>query len=150
MTVKPQSVAIRGAHGPVSANYPAEVECEAVGSRPPATVSWYLDDRPLHGGSGSTRHVTSDDVSVSVVRFTPAPNHNGRPLRCRAANPQMPEYAIEDSWILDVYCKSSDYCLTVDPSVYHPCSLRAIKLASTYVTQVMRVRICMRVVGVGM
>ncbi|XP_075554964.1 synaptogenesis protein syg-2-like [Dermacentor variabilis] len=106
--LKPHSVTIRGAHGPLSANYPAEVECEAVGSRPAANLTWDLDGVPLTSSAlqdGGRPKVAANDVSVSVVRFTPSPIHNGRPLRCRAANPEMPDDAIEDSWTLDVHYK---------------------------------------------
>ncbi|XP_077537762.1 neuronal cell adhesion molecule-like [Haemaphysalis longicornis] len=104
--LKPVSVTIRGAHGPLSANYPAEVECEAVGSRPPANLTWDLDGVPLASSALGGGNRAANDVSVSVVRFTPAPSHSGRPLRCRATNPEIPEGAsIEDSWTLDVHYK---------------------------------------------
>ncbi|KAH7984182.1 hypothetical protein HPB52_017788 [Rhipicephalus sanguineus] len=106
--VKPQSVTIRGAHGPLSANYPAEVECEAVGSRPAANLTWDLDGVPLTSSAlqdGGQPKAAANDISVSVVRFTPSASHNGRPLRCHAANPEMPDDAIEDSWTLDVHCE---------------------------------------------
>ncbi|XP_037504917.1 hemicentin-2 [Rhipicephalus sanguineus] len=106
--VKPQSVTIRGAHGPLSANYPAEVECEAVGSRPAANLTWDLDGVPLTSSAlqdGGQPKAAANDISVSVVRFTPSASHNGRPLRCHAANPEMPDDAIEDSWTLDVHYK---------------------------------------------
>lgn len=46
-SVGPSSVEIRGLEGPVSAGKLLRVECEAKGSRPPATLTWWLDGTML-------------------------------------------------------------------------------------------------------
>ncbi|XP_064467330.1 hemicentin-2-like [Ornithodoros turicata] len=100
----PQNVTIRGAQGPLSAHYPVEVECEVLGSLPAAVVSWYLGSDALPGSRGDN-YLTSNNVTVSLVKFTPKPEHNGQPLRCIAYNPHMPGIKVQDSWKLDIYYK---------------------------------------------
>ena len=52
------------------------------------------------------------NVTLSQLDVTLTPEDDGKKLVCRAENAHLgPASAVEDSWMLDVYCKSSDYYL---------------------------------------
>ena len=47
------------------------------------------------------------NVTLSQLAVQLTPEDDGKKLVCRAENPQLgPSSAIEDSWLLDVFCKS--------------------------------------------
>ena len=51
LSVGPSTVTVRGVESPISAGRKHRVICEARGSRPPATLSWWLDGTQMHGVS---------------------------------------------------------------------------------------------------
>ena len=51
---------------------------------------------------------STGETSTSSLMYTPRPSDSGRVMRCRATNPQMNVGVLEDSWTLDVQCKSVD------------------------------------------
>ncbi|XP_071524055.1 uncharacterized protein [Panulirus ornatus] len=73
--------------GVLSAGVQAEVKCTVWGSSPPPNVTWTLAGTILP----STKPWVSDDGnrSVSMVRFTPHPRHDGTQLECSAHNPAI-------------------------------------------------------------
>lgn len=46
-TVRPLLVEILAREQPISVGREAELACRAVGSRPPAIITWWLDDKPM-------------------------------------------------------------------------------------------------------
>ena len=50
---------------------------------------------------------STGETSTSSLMYTPRPSDAGRTMRCRAANPKMNVGVLEDSWTLDVQCKST-------------------------------------------
>ena len=50
---------------------------------------------------------STGETSTSSLMYTPRPSDAGRTMRCRAANPKMNVGVLEDSWMLDVQCKST-------------------------------------------
>ena len=46
------------------------------------------------------------NVTSSTLRFRPKVEDMGKMLRCRAENPVMPASQMEDTWSLDINCKS--------------------------------------------
>ncbi|XP_042228361.1 nephrin-like isoform X2 [Homarus americanus] len=100
MNFGPESVEVRGLEGPVSAGRPQQVVCEARGSRPPATLTWWLDGSMKK----SVSHMTSLDglVSTSTLELLIGPEEEGSKLTCRAENRDLPATTIEASHQLQV------------------------------------------------
>ena len=48
---------------------------------------------------------SENGMSVSILRWTPDAEDEGKYLTCRAENRHLPETAIEDKWKLKVHCK---------------------------------------------
>nr|XP_053651478.1 B-cell receptor CD22-like [Cherax quadricarinatus] len=102
MNYGPESVEVRGLDGPVSAGRPHQVVCEARGSRPPATLTWWLNGRMKKGVS----QMTSRDVNVpwtsSTLELVIGPEDEGSKLTCRAENHELPATTIESTHQLQV------------------------------------------------
>ncbi|KAL1437212.1 hypothetical protein MTO96_049194 [Rhipicephalus appendiculatus] len=89
--LKPSMVRIRSKQRPLAAGLPAEIECEAAGSRP----------------------CTGDNMVVmlignrvfSVVTYTPRREDNEKLLRCVAENPSIAGSFLEATYSLDVHYK---------------------------------------------
>ncbi|XP_076310293.1 protein turtle-like [Tachypleus tridentatus] len=105
MNFRPIAVQVLDKDRPLSAEKSTQLRCQAVGSRPPAKISWWKGSQQLK----STRTLTSPDptangnISVSVLTIKPTNDDNGKYLSCRAENPLIPRSAIEDGWKLDVH-----------------------------------------------
>lgn len=63
-------------------------ECESLGSRPPANISWFLDGQPVNGSF--SKIAFDGNVSRSVL-LLPASERPGNLLECRAANRNLPK-----------------------------------------------------------
>ncbi|RWS28955.1 hemicentin-2-like protein [Leptotrombidium deliense] len=101
LNLRPLDVKITSTKRPLSAGKRVELRCQSRGSRPAAVVTWWK-------GSKRLQHVTEDtssheNVTISSVHFTPSIEDNGKMLSCRADHSILPDSALEDSWILDVY-----------------------------------------------
>ncbi|XP_022183583.1 hemicentin-1-like [Myzus persicae] len=76
-----------------------DVQCHSAGSRPPASITWYRNDKKLP-------KIKQDDVKENVtsseMTFVPTTDDNGKSITCRAENPQVPKMALEDNFILKV------------------------------------------------
>ncbi|KAH7933672.1 hypothetical protein HPB49_015503 [Dermacentor silvarum] len=106
LRVKPARAVIRGKQDFLSAEFRAEVECEAEGSLPPALVSWWLDGVRLNASLAQTRLSAGGNVTTSLLGFVPRARDNGRQLRCVATNPRMPGHdQVADRWVLQVHCE---------------------------------------------
>ncbi|XP_077542494.1 protein turtle homolog A-like isoform X3 [Haemaphysalis longicornis] len=106
MNLKPVHAVIRGKQDFLSAEFRAEVECEAEGSLPPALVSWWLDGVRLNASLAQSRVSAAGNVTTSLLGFVPRARDNGRQLRCVAANPKMPGHEeVADVWLLQVHYK---------------------------------------------
>ncbi|XP_064466806.1 roundabout homolog 1-like isoform X2 [Ornithodoros turicata] len=103
MILRPLLAVIRRGDMPLSADIPVEIVCEAMGSRPPATLTWWRNGAQLNQ---TFTHVSADgNVTTSVVTFTPTNNDNGLQLMCRAQNPILPGAIAEDVWIMRIFFK---------------------------------------------
>lgn len=101
--VRPLDVRITSIQRPMSAGKKSEVSCQSGGSRPPAVVTWWL-------GSKRLQHVTEEvasheNMTISTVHFMPQAEDNGKVLSCRSDHSILPDSALEDSWLIDVYCE---------------------------------------------
>ncbi|CAN8000647.1 unnamed protein product, partial [Ixodes pacificus] len=99
--VRPLLAVVRRGDTPLSAEIPVEIVCEAVGSRPPAAITWWRNGVQLNQ---TFNHVSADgNESTSVVNFTPTSTDNGLQLMCRAQNPLLPGAVAEDVWVMRIY-----------------------------------------------
>ncbi|XP_045472886.1 nephrin-like isoform X2 [Harmonia axyridis] len=65
--------------------------CKSFGSRPPATIEWFIGNKKVD--SVYVQTVEADDnSSISVLTFTPKREENGLDLICRAKNNYLNEY----------------------------------------------------------
>ncbi|XP_049786327.1 roundabout homolog 3-like [Schistocerca cancellata] len=86
---------------PLSSGRRYHITCRTVGSRPPAAVSWWLDNTRL---ITSTDQVSSDsNETLSTLSLTPSQGDNGRLLTCRAENSHVRAGIQEHSVKLSVY-----------------------------------------------
>uniref|UniRef100_A0A0A9XSS5 Kin of IRRE-like protein 3 n=3 Tax=Lygus hesperus TaxID=30085 RepID=A0A0A9XSS5_LYGHE len=100
MHLKPMSVSITTPYQPLSADRDYEIECESVGSRPPAKITWWRNNKEL---TSFTEKVSEDEnVTTSILTIRPAIKDNGGRLICRADNPKVARDALEEVWKLDV------------------------------------------------
>lgn len=101
MLLPPEDVKFIGENKKMSAGHQYEIACEAMGSRPPANVTWWKDATSLQG---PVRHsVTPDRKSViSILTFTPEEFDSGKILSCEAYNLFVPGARLKDSWTLKV------------------------------------------------
>ncbi|XP_066969200.1 neural cell adhesion molecule 2-like isoform X2 [Macrobrachium rosenbergii] len=101
MSFPPMEVKILGSNVALSEGERYSLVCEASGSRPPATLTWWMDgvlmtdtkDQVLYDGN----------VSRSTVHVAPTRRNNGAIVSCRAQNSLLEATALEDSRKLNVH-----------------------------------------------
>ncbi|KAG0723425.1 Nephrin [Chionoecetes opilio] len=112
--LRPLSVRIVGEVGTLSAGRPVELVCRAVGSRPPARITFW---RGNHNITDVTRTVMNNgNVTTGSVIFRPTRHDDGRHIRCTAVNPSLVHAVMEDSVMFSVRC---EYLC----SLYHHCTI---------------------------
>ncbi|XP_046659110.1 LOW QUALITY PROTEIN: nephrin-like [Homalodisca vitripennis] len=101
MHFKPMSANILTSYVPLSAERKVEIVCQAIGSRPPAKISWWKDNKHLED---YTETISPDgNVTISTLLFKPTLLDHEKTLTCRADNVRVKAGAEEDSWKLNVY-----------------------------------------------
>ncbi|VVC44609.1 Hypothetical protein CINCED_3A001155 [Cinara cedri] len=107
MYLKPLEVQVLSSRQPLSNGRTYEVKCQAIGSKPPANITWWKDNEELKNTSQS---VSPDgNITSSTVTFSPKKTDNGKSLTCRAENEKVkdPDNQMsgitEDSWTIDVH-----------------------------------------------
>ncbi|CAK1552232.1 unnamed protein product [Leptosia nina] len=133
MNLPPLSVSLLNRPQQLLAGSAATLQCVSEGSRPPAMISWYKDNRSFEKERVSER--ANETWSVSSLVFHPAPNDNGVIVKCVATNPRLPAKAIDDQLLLNVvYSPLVTLTLgsTLNPhdikegdDVYFECNVRA-------------------------
>jgi len=106
MVFPPTDVSITSIGQPLSAGTQYEVICEAAGSRPEPTLTWWLGDQFL--ATERQRQDREGNLTRSTLSLSPSYTDHDRVLTCRAENTAIPEEslvtrAIQDSWKLTVY-----------------------------------------------
>ncbi|CAG4932295.1 unnamed protein product [Parnassius apollo] len=76
------------------------LRCVARGSRPPAQISWYKDNRSF--GKDKVSEHFNETWSISTLIFKSTPMDNGAIIKCVAVNPALPGKAIDDQFQLNV------------------------------------------------
>ncbi|XP_067127541.1 protein turtle homolog B-like [Centruroides vittatus] len=101
MNFRPLDVQIEGERKPMASMKQVELNCRAIGSRPPALITWWLGKNKLK----SVKDIVSVDgnITTSVLSFRPSREDSGRYLSCRAQNTLIADSTIEHGWNLDVY-----------------------------------------------
>ncbi|KAL4709359.1 hypothetical protein ACJJTC_007091 [Scirpophaga incertulas] len=98
--LRPLLVEILAREQPLSVAQEAELACRAVGSRPPAVITWWLGDTQL---TAYTQKNSEDrNETVSFLRWTPQMEHDGRVLTCRASHIKL-ETTLETTIALNLH-----------------------------------------------
>ncbi|XP_075738229.1 synaptogenesis protein syg-2 isoform X2 [Rhipicephalus microplus] len=100
MNLRPLSVRLWSVQNTSRAGLPAEFHCRALGSRPAAQLSWWLDG--VRAEPFFHEDSDSGNDSFSVLLLTPTADDDGRTVRCVAANPRWPHDVLEATWMIDV------------------------------------------------
>ncbi|XP_075221992.1 nephrin-like, partial [Lycorma delicatula] len=100
MHFKPLSAQILSSDQPLSVDRKYNITCQAIGSRPPAKVSWWIDGRKLEHFNETVSQ--DDNVTISILKFTPTLQDHEKTLTCRAENPRVNAGVEEDFWKLNV------------------------------------------------
>ncbi|XP_054716503.1 nephrin-like [Uloborus diversus] len=101
INLRPLEVKIAAPHYPLTAGTRKQIICETTGSRPRATLTWWLDGKKI--GAGTTDTVSDGgNLTVSTLHLVPTPDDDGKILSCRAENAALPNAAIEDEWTVRV------------------------------------------------
>ena len=103
--VRPLNVRISSLRRPFSAGKRVQVACESSGSRPPAVLTWWLGAKQLTHAVDEVSSLANTSTTTSTLHFTPSVEDNGKVLSCRADHSILPDSALEDSWLLDIYCE---------------------------------------------
>ncbi|XP_063627874.1 hemicentin-1-like [Cydia splendana] len=133
MNLSPISVSLVNRPQQLIAGAASTLRCVAEGSRPPAQITWFKDNRSLEREKVSDH--SNETWSASTLVFTPTPLDNGAVIKCIAANPALPRKAIDDHVQLNiVYSPLVTLTLgsTLNPhdikegdDVYFECNVRA-------------------------
>uniref|UniRef100_A0A182ND10 Ig-like domain-containing protein n=1 Tax=Anopheles dirus TaxID=7168 RepID=A0A182ND10_9DIPT len=100
MNFAPLNIRLIGAHQPLSAGRRYDLLCQSAGSRPAASITWFLDGVRLDKSKETTSadgNQTTSTLSI-VLNRTDA----GKYLSCKAYNSYVQSDALEDGWQLDI------------------------------------------------
>ncbi|CAB3246037.1 unnamed protein product [Arctia plantaginis] len=133
LNLAPLSVSLLNRPQQLLAGASASLRCVSEGSRPPAHITWYKDNR-IFDKDMVTDHA-NETWSVSTLVFSPNPMDNGATVKCVSANPSLPTKTIDDHLQLNVvYSPLVTLTLgsTLNPhdikegdDVYFECNVRA-------------------------
>ncbi|XP_050669556.1 hemicentin-1-like [Leptidea sinapis] len=133
MNLRPTSVQIVKKPPTLSSERGVSLSCVAEGSRPPAELTWFKDNRIF--SRGKVTESSNDTWVSSTIKFTPLAEDDGGTIKCQADNSALPGQSIEDSFKLDVVYPpvvSLSLGSTLNPNeikegddVYFECSVRA-------------------------
>ncbi|KPI92379.1 Protein turtle-like A [Papilio xuthus] len=131
--VKPTLVEILNKPTTLSSEKYVSLLCVSEGSRPPAQLTWYKNNRKFK--RGKVIEAANETWVSSNLQFMPMPEDDGLYLKCQADNSAMPGKSIEDAFKLDVVYPpvvSLSLGSTLNPhdikegdDVYFECSVRA-------------------------
>ncbi|XP_064119517.1 synaptogenesis protein syg-2-like isoform X2 [Macrobrachium nipponense] len=99
---KPSTVEILGTREPMTAEKEHTVECQSIGARPAADITWWLDDIDLTNQSVTAKD-KEGNVSSSIMTITPREEDAGKLLTCKAQSPVINHEPLNDTWKLEIY-----------------------------------------------
>ncbi|XP_045502354.1 hemicentin-1-like [Colias croceus] len=133
MNLRPTSVQIVKKPATLSSERYVSLSCVAEGSRPPAQLTWFKDNRKFT--RGKITEGSNDTWVSSTLQFAAQPEDDGALVKCQADNSALPGQSIDDSFKLDVVYPpvvSLSLGSTLNPNeikegddVYFECSVRA-------------------------
>ncbi|CAK1583544.1 unnamed protein product [Parnassius mnemosyne] len=100
MNLLPISVTLLDRPQQLLASSVTTLRCVAKGSRPPAQISWYKDNRGF--GKDKVSEHFNETWSMSTLIFKSIPMDNGAIIKCVAVNPALTGKAIDDQFQLNV------------------------------------------------
>ncbi|XP_049865567.1 synaptogenesis protein syg-2-like [Pectinophora gossypiella] len=100
--LRPLLVEILAREQPLTVGQEAELACRAVGARPPAVITWWLDDRQLQV-SGEQKNSEDRNETVSILRWTPRMEHDSHVITCRASHIKLDNSVIETTLSLNLH-----------------------------------------------
>lgn len=109
-SVKPLYARITTPQRPLRLGEELRLNCETSGSRPPAKISWWLDNKRIQTGREAIPN--SRNITNSNLIIKPRTEDNGKTVMCRAENPVLDHDIVENSWTLNVYCKFKNFKLS--------------------------------------
>lgn len=101
--VRPVSVKIVGDRKPLSAEKVSTLSCVSSGSRPPATITWWMGVTRLKHTEDQLS--TDGNSTTSRLSLTSTIDDIGKEVTCRAENTHIASSAIEDTIKLDINCE---------------------------------------------
>lgn len=108
LSVRPLSVKIMGDRKPLSADKVSQLSCISSGSRPPATITWWMGSTRLK--HSDDQHSVDGNTTTSVLSLKTTIDDIGKEVRCRAENGQIASSGIEDTIKLEINCKYTTLC----------------------------------------
>ncbi|XP_073967206.1 protein turtle-like [Choristoneura fumiferana] len=100
--LRPLLVEILAREQPLSVGQEAELACRAVGARPPAIITWWLDGKQMAAAEPQKNSEDSNET-VSFLRWTPRMEHDGRILTCRATHSTLEHVTLETTKLLSLH-----------------------------------------------
>ncbi|CAG9563537.1 unnamed protein product [Danaus chrysippus] len=100
--LRPLSVEILSREQPLSVGRQAELWCNSTGARPPAAVTWWLDDKKLESIT-KQQDLEKRNETQSVLKWTPSKEQNGKILTCRAEHSKFNSSTIESNLLLNIF-----------------------------------------------
>ncbi|XP_063636218.1 nephrin-like [Cydia splendana] len=132
--LRPLLVEILAREQPLSVGQEAELACRAVGARPPAIITWWLEGKQMNA-DGPQKNSENGNETVSFLRWTPRMEHDGRVLTCRATHATLEHVTIETTKSLNLHyipivslqlgSKLNPNDIEEGDDVYFDCSVRA-------------------------
>ena len=114
ISVAPLSVTISNKLRKLLAGKEYSFTCLSQGYSPTVEFLWFLENtnmphpslqQVIRKISTSSYMYLFQKGEVSLLQFRPSIEDHGKTLRCQAFNPVMPLQSIQDSLVLDIYCK---------------------------------------------
>ena len=102
MNFLPTEISVSEKESPLLAGTKQTFTCRAFGSRPPAILTWWLDNERLDGGKVYSPASTDGTTSTSTLAIVPKETDTNRTLMCKAENPEIRQGVLKDSWTLNV------------------------------------------------
>ncbi|XP_022257833.1 hemicentin-2-like [Limulus polyphemus] len=101
MNFRPLDLRIAKEPATFSAGKTSKLECQAVGSRPAAILTWRLNGVELK--TAKTSVSVDGNVTTSVLTLKPSVTDNGKTVTCTAENLLITDSILKDERILNVY-----------------------------------------------
>ncbi|XP_026491484.2 nephrin-like [Vanessa tameamea] len=100
--LRPLLVEILAREQPLSVGQETEMACRAVGARPTAIITWWLDDKQM--AVTDPQKISEDrNETISILRWTPRMEHDGRVLMCKATHAKLDHTTLEASMTLNLH-----------------------------------------------